>query len=298
MTKWDKISLLTDLAFKVNHLSDFPDKYKATEDDIRNGIRSQTLFKFLQEQHEKYPHLVNDFSYYTKEQLDYLYEILEGVDNCYLKEEDCCVKNNNYNFLLALVIMCMQTEISQLKEKDLPHFISNRKEEMELSIKERLILSYQLKILEKLYPEEKDYANDRKAIEDGYELHYDWIAEHLSKGLPKEECVFVLDVLEMYNSIKYSFQQINKPTKLKPDSVRFPGFDGNNETAYMAYTKYFIEDLDRFQDIKAENKNYNSHIQKIPKYKNMLEKWKNIEQNARYELTEEQISELLNTDGY
>jgi uncharacterized protein YfbU (UPF0304 family) len=171
---------------------------------------------------------------------------------------------------------------------------------MELNIKERLSLSFQLKILEKLYPEEQEYyANHRKAIEDGYELHYSWITENLSEGLTSEQCTFVLDVLEMYAALHFSFRQLKESTKLSDKSVKFPGFDGNNETMYMAYTKYFIEDLDRFNEIReTTNGYYNSHSRMIPKYKKMLELWKAIKKPFTYEITEDQILELININGY
>ncbi len=171
---------------------------------------------------------------------------------------------------------------------------------MKLDIKERLNLSFQLKILEKLYPEDKEsYANQRKAIEDGYELHYEWITEHLSEGLTSEECTFVLDVLDMYAAFHFSFRQLKNPIKLTEKSVKFPGFDGNNETMFMAYTKYFIEDLERFSEIKeSTNGYYNSHIQMIPKYRNMLVKYREFKQPYTYELTEDQVFELVNTRGY
>ena len=171
---------------------------------------------------------------------------------------------------------------------------------MKLDIKERLTLSYQLKILEKLYPEDKEYyANHRKAIEDGYELHYDWITEHLSEGLTSEDCTFVLDVLDMYAALHFSFRQLKNPTKLTEKSLVFPGFDGNNETMFMAYTKYFIEDLDRFNEIReTTNGYYNSHSRMIPKYRNMLVKYKEYSQPYTYELTEDQVFELVNIHGY
>lgn len=171
---------------------------------------------------------------------------------------------------------------------------------MKLDIKERLSLSFQLKILEKLYPEDKEYyANHRKAIEDGYELHYEWITEHLSEGLTSEECTFVLEVLDMYATLYFSFQKLKESTDLTEDFIKFPGFDGNNETMYMAYTKYFIEDLDRFGEIKeTTNGYYNSHSKMITKYKNMLVKYVEFKQPYTYELTEEQVSELVNIPAY
>jgi len=167
---------------------------------------------------------------------------------------------------------------------------------MKLDIKERLSLSYQLKILEKLYPEDKQYyANHRKAIEDGYELHYSWLIEHLSDGLTSDECNFVLEVLDMYSALHFSYKQLKDSPKLIDISVKFPGFDGNNETMFMAYTKYFIEDLGRFNEIKeTSNGYYNSHSRMIPKYKKMLEIWKDIKKPYTNEITEEQILELIN----
>lgn len=171
---------------------------------------------------------------------------------------------------------------------------------MKLDIKERLQLSYTLKILEKLYPEEKDYyAQHRKAIESGYELHYEWITEHLSEGLSTTECSFVLDTLDMYSTMLHSFEQLEYPKSLKQSDVVFPGFDGNKETMYMAYTKYFIEDLDRFGDIKkVTNGYYNSHSRKVERYRAMVEKWDAMSIKNKFLLSEDQILELLNVPVY
>lgn len=170
---------------------------------------------------------------------------------------------------------------------------------MELDIKERLNLSFQLRILEKLYPDEQEYyANHRKAIEDGYQLHYDWITEHLSEGLTSDQCSFVLDVLDMYASLHFSVLEL-EDSDLTIESVKFPGFDGNNEIMYMAYTKYFIEDLDRFGEIqKSTNGYYNSHMRLIPKYTKMLIKWKELKTDYTYKLTEKDVKELLEINAY
>jgi uncharacterized protein len=167
---------------------------------------------------------------------------------------------------------------------------------MKLDKKERLMLSLQFKILESLYPEDKQYYNKHRiAIEDGYELHYDWIVEHLSEGLTNDECKFVLDVLDMYSSFYFSFSNLNEPIKLTIDAIKFHGFDGNNEIMFMSYTNYFIEDLNRYDELKETTKcDYNSHIRMIPKYKNMLNKWKEFQISYRHSLTEDQIFELIN----
>lgn len=172
---------------------------------------------------------------------------------------------------------------------------------MELTIKERFQLSNQFKILEKLYPEDKEYyARHREAIETGFELHYSWIFEHInSDTLSTEECQFVLDVLDMYSSFCHSFKEMETPTDLTADKIKFPGFDGNNETMYMAYTRYFINDLNRFGDIKDSSlTSYNSHIPMIPKYRKMVARWKELRIGFSHQLSEENIQELLDIRGY
>ena len=52
----------------------------------------------------------------------------------------------------------------------------------------RYELINQLLILEKLYPEDADYySKNRKALENGYELHYSWLTENISDGLSEKQ---------------------------------------------------------------------------------------------------------------
>lgn len=167
---------------------------------------------------------------------------------------------------------------------------------MKLDIKDRFIISNQLKILEKLYPEEQEtYESNRKAIEYGFELHYDWIMEHIYEGLNSEECNFVLNVLDMYASMLHSYNKL-KSENIKKDDVIFRGFDGNNETMYMAYARYFLEDLDRYREIQESSNNYyNSHSQMVSKYKHMLSKYNKYKQSYTYDLTEDHLLDIINT---
>jgi len=106
LSKGDKIAMLSDLAFKANHLAE---KHTESETVIRHAIRSRSLFDLLQGNHKREPLLINDFSYYTEEQKEYLHEVLGEVENCYIKE-DCGVEENGYNLLVAFALMCIQTE--------------------------------------------------------------------------------------------------------------------------------------------------------------------------------------------
>ena len=155
----------------------------------------------------------------------------------------------------------------------------------------RYELINQLLILEKLYPEEADYyARNRKALENGYELHYSWLTENISDGLSEEECKEVLDILDMYRSITFSWQRLHEGEEL-PEKLKFRGFDGNNETALMSYVQYFVIDLERFDELTygEEHPYFNSHCPMLDKYRRMLSVWKKYD----FDLTEEQIASVM-----
>lgn len=162
---------------------------------------------------------------------------------------------------------------------------------MKLEIKDRLILSNQFKILEQLYPEEKEYfSQNRKAIEEGYELHYAWMTQGFNDPLPVDECIYVLNVLQMFEEIYKSFKLIGKSDKIAEKRVIFPGFDGNGEAAYMTYTSYIVDDLQRFDTIrKIKNGYYNSHTPMVGKYKDMLSK----KNGYKFPYNENQLLSLL-----
>lgn len=172
-------------------------------------------------------------------------------------------------------------------------------ERIQLSKKERAMFIYLLKILKNQGDEENDYDNMIKALEYGYELHYSDVFDCLfDDELSTEDCREVLDILEMYRGIIYSFINLKRDGNLESlteEDVKFPGFDGNNETKQMTYTDYFIKDLGRYDEIKELSHGYfNSHWPQLAKYRAMLEKWNSYKVLPnRYMMNEQQIKDLL-----
>lgn len=149
---------------------------------------------------------------------------------------------------------------------------------MKLTKLERLSLCNQFLILEKLYPEYADgYEQHRKAVQNGYALNYDWIMEHMYDEMSEQECKEVLDILEMYRSITFSYERLSEKESINTGFLKFPGFDGNNESGQMGYAMYFIIDLGRYEELKygKEFPDLNSHRPTLEKYRSMLEEWKN-----------------------
>jgi uncharacterized protein len=170
----------------------------------------------------------------------------------------------------------------------------DERDEMKLSKLERLMLSNQIKILEKLYPEEaSSYAEKRKAIEYGFALHFPWLMDHIYDEMTVEECKEVLDILEMFSAIKRSYDNLKDKKGVKENRVRFAGFDGNSEGAQMVYTRYFIVDLDRYVELRYDSDypDFNSHCPSLDMYRNMMAVWKDCKDKIR--LSKEEIIRIL-----
>ena len=171
---------------------------------------------------------------------------------------------------------------------------------VKLTPKDRAMFLYLLKILKNQGDQEYDYDNLIKALQYGFELHYSDVFECLfDEELSAKDCEEVLDILEMYRGIIYSFINLKREGKLETlteEDVKFPGFDGNNEGKQMSYADYFIKDLGRYSEIDdLSHGYYNSHCQKLPKYRAMLVKWEEYKELPnRYMMNEQQIKVLLN----
>lgn len=165
---------------------------------------------------------------------------------------------------------------------------------MKMSLTERAIIANQLKILEKLYPEDaKNYAIYRTAIENGYEMHYFDFFEGSLEEMSKEECLEVIDILDMYRALTFSYQKLTDKTGIDENEIHFDGFDGNEEPRQYWYARYFILDLDRFKELTygQEYPDLNSHCNKLETYRGMLSVWKSIED--RFNLNADQMRRIL-----
>lgn len=178
------------------------------------------------------------------------------------------------------------------------------KPSLELSIKDRLLISYQLGILGKLNPEKEEYyANQRIAIEKGYELQYNEIIEHINPvGLTTAECHFVYDVLNLHVELRLGFNRISETTNLTLESIKFNGFDHLNEGAYLGYCTYILDEIekddDRYDIIReTTHGEYDNHTNMIPRYKKMVEIWKKGRIDIPdYYLPEKLIHKIISTN--
>ena len=111
----------------------------------------------------------------------------------------------------------------------------------------------------------------------------------------------VLDILEMWSVIEYSYSQLTDEQKTQVETDAYPfgkdpkfnGFDGNNETEYMSAASFIINDLDRFEEFKGRY--LNAHCPTLKTYSRMLSVFKEIQKKDcdYFPLTKEHIVQLL-----
>ncbi len=169
------------------------------------------------------------------------------------------------------------------------------KMKMSLSITNKLIITNQFKILEKLYPDDANYYSKcREAIEEGYTLDYSNSVICFSEELSEDECREVHKILTMYSSIMASYKEAEDKEDLEESDIKFSGFDGNYEINQYGYVSYLFRH-DLYKDL-SEGKgdiDVNSHYKMLNRYREMLEIWDKYDKKNGYLLTISQIKKLI-----
>lgn len=168
-----------------------------------------------------------------------------------------------------------------------------------LSIAERAILANQFHILAKLSPDEMDYFKAKaKILTRGYEGLYYEILQSFDDPISEELTTEVHEILTMYRLVTPSIDSLSKEEQeeLQTKSIRFEGFDANNDIQYTI-ADFFINEKKLYDELK--NVPLNSHTySSIIKYRKMLpvfERFKNeVTHRDPYKLSREELAELIN----
>ena len=90
----------------------------------------------------------------------------------------------------------------------------------------------------------------------------------------------VLDVLDMWAFLERGYQKLNKKDKERVEKeagpfgklVRFPGFDGNNESSHLSLAYFLVRKMHRFAEFAGRD--LNSHCPLLATYKRMVSVFK------------------------
>ena len=156
---------------------------------------------------------------------------------------------------------------------------------------ERLQLINQFKILNLLQPN-AGYEEKTLILEGGFINHYDELTTLIQDEISDDVSQFVINVLNMYRDLHFTSAKINdeKLTEL----VKFEGFDGTTEFDYWSYADFLLLKINRFQELKKENKfaDIDSHYPTIDKYERQLEIYRSFKA-TNVTLSKEQILEIM-----
>lgn len=191
-----------------------------------------------------------------------------------------------------------QALIDKLLEIE-PH--SEEESRFPLTVKERLALVLQLRTLAAVSSsgEKEGLEKQIEALYSGYEFHYPDLITAFDNGLTRRASKEVLDILDMYADLSWGFQKLKDKAGIKEADVWFPGFDGNNETRQMAYARYFLFDLDRYNSLHEQVKknDCNSHCPMLHIYRKMLPVFKSRNRPPST-LSAVDIKDILAARGY
>lgn len=139
------------------------------------------------------------------------------------------------------------------------------------------------------------YEKMREALEHGYSDFYEeYLFGWMSEEMTRANRTFVADILDVYASLRRSYEELNDKGGIEERRLAFPGFDGNNEGKYMAYAKFLREKEDRFDYVELGFDGLNSHAPLAGKYESMIEEWKKVPEDRRAaELTKGEILSIL-----
>ncbi|MGH9631020.1 MAG: YfbU family protein [Bryobacteraceae bacterium] len=141
-----------------------------------------------------------------------------------------------------------------------------------LTLKERLLLANQCRILAKLYPDEKDhYEEMHQALTSGYALHYGDLVNFFCDEMTADECREVIHIIDMHRALNDAYQRMVDKGQVKPEEIEFRGFDGNEETKYLNYAKFLMEVQGRWKELHRDD--LNTHWPILSRYRKMLEEY-------------------------
>ena len=137
-----------------------------------------------------------------------------------------------------------------------------------LTDSERLILSNQYEILQKLNPDQaKAYADCQRIVQYGYRSLYSELGS-FEEELPTEVYREVADVLDMFRILKSSYERLDDKTGIQSHDIEFRGFDGNGSEGHFGLASFMIEDLGRWSEFRASELNSHSYV--LPGYRDTL----------------------------
>lgn len=164
----------------------------------------------------------------------------------------------------------------------------------DLSLKDRLLLSNQYRILELLDKEGATaHAEHRTVLTGAQEMHYVTLLEDFSNALNLGIAREVMDILGMFSRLRLSYENLGGQTSIPAEGIDFSGFHPEFEAEMLSYAQFYMEKLGRHLWLKsADGKGIESSVPMLDVYRRMLSAWQRI--GVAKVLSESEVSEIVN----
>lgn len=175
---------------------------------------------------------------------------------------------------------------------------------MKLNNAEKLILLMLSEIYEKLGLTDVDTKLLSAAIHSDNTWALDWEMPGVVGENPEETPSIVREVLEyldMWSALEEAYASLDEEEKRQIEKeaepfgrhVRFPGFDGNNESKLLSIARLLVEDMGRFS--RFQGRDLNSHVSLRQNYARMLRVFEplRVTSSGARRLNENQIASVL-----
>lgn len=158
---------------------------------------------------------------------------------------------------------------------------------------QRQMLYNQFEVIERVTGE--SCKEQKEILLNGYELFYGDLFVVYESSVSEADCVFVLDVLSAYRLVHIFIEQNPTDTEVNGHHrAKFIGFDGNNETKLMAFTRFLVHEQNKFEEARnSEHDDFNSHSPMRDVYAPMVREYKARKINVR-KMSRDDILGMLN----
>lgn len=167
----------------------------------------------------------------------------------------------------------------------------------DLSLKERLLLANQYRILELLEPEQAaKHAGSREILAGAVETHYVTLLEDFSNAINLDVSCEVMDVLEMFTRLRLSYEHLGTRNTVDEREIEFGGFHPKLEHEMLSYTQFYMKKLGRHRwlgDTLGEG--LESGVPMLDVYRRMMAVWRIV--GASKVLDDNEINQIVAARG-
>lgn len=128
---------------------------------------------------------------------------------------------------------------------------------------------------------------------EGWALAHAYPSMFLREETPPQ-VKYVMDVLDLWQILELGYNNLTDDERAQldfsPSDVKFPGFDGNNESELLSIAHVLTEDLGKWAHFKGKIKN--SHMPTTGMYERMLQELEKQRELYTFDLSLDQLQAI------